>query len=145
MVSFTKAIRAPTEVPTARENGKPTAKDKLHAELISYAWLPQGWDGYDGKPAQLQAVTDAIAFLDLKPADIPLPYPQIAPDGEVGLYWRTDEVYADVGFYGNSEFSYYARYTPLGRQVTEDGRDHCSLKIDAWPEGLLLILNKLDR
>ena len=124
----------------------PSPKDMLDAELLAYRDLPPGWDGYEGVPASIDAISDAFDFLDKMPEDIPLPYPQIATDGEVGLYWRTDEVYVEVGFYGDGEFSYYARYTPsAGGEPQEDGRDHSGLHAEEWPEGLLSILNKLER
>ncbi len=132
-------------VPAGRRRDEPSGEDKLHAELLTYLDLPEGWNGYEGEPVSFDAVIDAINFLTMRPDDIPLPYPQIAPDGEVGLYWRVDEVYAEVGFYGDGECSYYARYTPAGGECVEHGRDGCSLDAGGWPEGLLLVLNKLAR
>jgi hypothetical protein len=123
---------------------EPSAEDKLEAQLQSYMDLPHGWDGYDGVPASLDAVTDAFSFLKKRPPDIPLPYPQIGPDGEVGLYWHTKEVFAEVGFYGDGEYSYHARYAaPEGKPV-KDGGDSCPAN-GRWDPGLLLILNKIDR
>ena len=85
-------------VPAGRQRDEPSGEDKLHAELLTYLDLPEGWNGYEGEPPSFDSVIDAINFLTMRPADIPLPYPQIAPDSEVGLYWRVDEVYAEVGF-----------------------------------------------
>jgi hypothetical protein len=122
---------------------EPSRTDKLHAELLSYCELPHGWDGYEGVPASLNAVLDAFSFLRMQPEDVPLPYAQIGPDGEVGLYWRTEDVCAEVSFYGDGECSYYACYSPLGGQPIEDGQDGYSLEAENWPAGLLLILNKI--
>ena len=132
-------------VPAEWRRDEPSGEDKLHAELLAYLDLPEGWNGYEGEPASFDAVIDAIDFLTMRPDDIPLPYPQIAPDGEVGLYWRVDEVYAEVGFYGDGGCSYYACYTPAGGESDEHGRDGCSLDAGGWPEGLLRVLNKLAR
>ena len=132
-------------VPAEEQRDEPSGEDKLHAELLSYLGLPEGWNGYEGEPASFDAVVDAINFLMMRPEDIPLPYPQIASDGEVGLYWRVGEVYAEVGFYGDGQCSYYARYTPAGGEPAEYGRDGCSLDARGWPEELLLVLNKLER
>jgi len=96
-------------------------------------------------PASLGAIADAFDFLDMRPRDIPLPYAQLAPDGEVGLYWRTKEIYAEVGLYGDGEYSYYARYTPARGEPIEYGRDGCKLEVGDWPNGLLLVLNKTVR
>lgn len=119
----------------------PSAEDKLAAELLSYLDLSEGWDGFESVPVPRDAVLDALSFLDLRPGDVALPYPQIAPDGEVGFYWRTEDVFAEIGFYGDGEFSYYAKYTPKGGEFVQTGRDHCSVG-DEWPEELLLILYK---
>ena len=88
-------------------------------------------------------MADALDFLATRPEEVPLPYPQIAPDGEVGLYWRTDEVHAEVGFRGDGKFSYYAGHTSPGGEPDEYGKDDCSVEAEEWPEGLLLVLNKL--
>lgn len=119
----------------------PSAEDKLAAELLSYLDLSEGWDGFESVPVPRDAVLDALSFLDLRPGDIALPYPQIAPDGEVGFYWRSEDVFAEVGFYGDGEFSYYAKYTPKSGEFVQTGQDHCSVG-DEWPEELLLILYK---
>lgn len=132
-------------VPAGRRRDEPSSEDKLHAELLAYLDLPESWNGYEGEPASFDAVIDAIDFLTMRPDDIPLPYPQIAADGEVGLYWRVDEVHAEVGFHGDGDCSYYARYTPAGGESVEYGRDGCSLDAGEWPEGLVLVLNKLER
>ena len=124
---------------------EPSRKDKLHAKLLSYLDLPEGWDGYEGIPASFEAVDNAFEFLKKRPKDIPHPYPQIAPDGEVGLYWRTEEVHVELSFYGDGQFSYYARYVPAGGEPDEYGRDDCDLGADEWPENLLFIVNKIER
>lgn len=143
---FSVEPRADTELELESEKrDQPSAEDRLHAELFSYVELSRGWDGYDGEPASFQAVQDAIAFLLTRPGDIPLPYPQISPDGEVGLYWRSKEVFAEVGFYGNGEYSCYAKYTPESAESIEDGRDHCDLSTEGWPERVLAILSKLEQ
>lgn len=146
LVWYFPSVRADTElVPEDVGSEEPPAEDSLHAELFTYMALPEGWDGYEGVPASSEAVLDAIDFLEMRPSDIPLPYPQIAPDGEAGLYWHSGEVFAEVGFYGDGEYSYYARYVPVGEDPMEEGRDHCSLGTREWPGGLLFILNRLER
>ena len=122
---------------------EPSEEDKLHAKLLSYLELQPDWDGRGSVPTSLDAVLDAIAFLGRRPPDVPLPFPQIASDGEVGLYWRTGEVHIEIGFYGDGEASYYARYTPAAGDSDECGRDGYSLKAGSWPRDLMLILDKL--
>lgn len=135
---------APTELvqyPARRQ--EPSAEDKLHAKLLSYMDLTDDWDGYGAAPPSIDAVLDAVAFLVMRPRDILSPFPQIASDGEVGLYWRTGEVHAEVGFYGDGDLSYYARYTSGSGASRECGSDGYRFDTGGWPGDLLLILGKL--
>lgn len=122
---------------------EPSAEDKLHARLLSYLALTDDWDGYGAAPPSIDAVLDAVAFLVMRPRDILLPFPQIASDGEVGLYWRTGKVHAEVGFYGDGDLSYYARYTSGSGASRECGSDGYRFDTRGWPGDLLLILGKL--
>ena len=131
----------PVQYPERRQ--EPSAEDKLHARLLSYLDLTDDWDGYGAVPPSIDAVLDAVDFLVMRPRDVPLPFPQIASDGEVGLYWRTGEVHAEVGFYGDGDLSYYARYTPASGASRECGSDGYRFDTDGWPVDLLLILGKL--
>lgn len=142
--SLVLRVHAPTELAHAREQlQEPSDEDKLHAKLLSYLELPHDWDGRGAIPPSPNAVLDAIDFLGKRPSDVPLPFPQIASDGEVGLYWRTKEIHVEIGFYGDGELSYYARYTPVSGKSKECGRDGYSLGATNWPQDLMLILNKL--
>ena len=124
---------------------EPSPEDKLHAKLFSYLDLSPDWDGRGGVVPSLQAVLDALGFLARRPSGIPLPFPQIASDGEVGLYWRSEVVHAEVGFCGDGEFSYYARYTPHGGEFSKCGRDGCTVRAGPWPADLTRILDKLSQ
>lgn len=142
--SFVGRAGAPTEPDRyPGQPQEPSDEDKLHAKLLSYLELQHDWDGCGSVPPSLDAVLDTIAFLGKRPRDVPLPFPQIASDGEVGLYWRTGEVHIEIGFYGDGEASYYARYTPSAGDSDECGRDGHSLKAGSWPRDLMLILDKL--
>lgn len=136
---------APTELVHEREQPQePSAEDKVHARLLSYLELSPDWDGRGGVPPSFDAVLDAISFLVARPGDVALPFPQIASDGEVGLYWHTGQVHAEVGFHGDGDLSYYARYTPAEGVPEECGRDDYGLDTGRWPDDLVLILNRLD-
>ena len=135
---------APTEpVQYLVRRREPSAEDKLHARLLSYLDLTDDWDGYGAAPPSIDAVLDAVDFLVMRPRDVPLPFPQIAPDGEVGLYWRTGEVHAEVGFCGHGDLSYYARHTPASGASRQCGCDGYRFDTGGWPMELLLILGKL--
>ena len=136
-----------TELPRGEEalESDPSPANKLDAKLLSYKKLSHGWDGEEGVSPSPNAVSDAINFLAKKPEDISLPYPQIAADGEVGLYWHTDEVFAEVGFYGDGTYSYYASYSRAGNIFDEDSGENCTIEDNEWADRLLIILNKIDR
>lgn len=140
-----RPVHAPTEMVHEREQPQePSAEDKLHAKLLSYLELSYGWDGRDAVPPSLESVLDAFSFLAMRPVDMPFPFPQIASDGEVGLYWHTGQIHAEIGFYGDGDLSYYARYTPTEGEFEECGRDDYGLDTGCWPQDLMLILNKLE-
>ena len=142
--SLVLRVHAPTElVEVQKQLQEPSREDKLHAKLLSYSELPHDWDGRGAVPPSLNAVLDAIAFLGKRPPDVPLPFPQIASDGEVGLYWRTVDIHVEIGFYGDEELSYYARYTQVSGKSEECGRGGYSFTAKNWPQDLMLILNKL--
>ena len=141
---FPRCASAPTEpLQYLERRQEPSAEDKLHARLLSYLDLTDGWDGYRAAPPSIDAVLDAVAFLVIRPRDVPLPFPQLASDGEVGLYWRTGEIHAEVGFYGDGDVSYYARHTPASGASRECGSDGCRFDTEGWPKDLLLILGRL--
>jgi hypothetical protein len=77
-----------------------------------------------------------------KPEDIPLPYAQLSADGEVGLYWKAADVFADIGFYGNGEYSFYARIQPKGGAPEEFWRDQCQA-LRPWNDDLLRVLSRI--
>lgn len=67
--------------------------------LESYKELNPNWDGYDAIKPNPIIIDRAISFLvALKCYNVELPKPMIAGSGEVGLYWRLDKTYIEVGF-----------------------------------------------
>lgn len=45
------------------------------------------WDGYDAQPAQAEAVSNALEFIDVLPHGIPTPEVSVDPDGEISFDW----------------------------------------------------------
>ena len=122
---------------------EPSPEDQLHGTLISYVGLSKDWDGRGAVPPTFEAVLDSLALAMMRPKDICLPYPQISSDGEVGLYWHSESVFAEIGMSGDGKYTYYARATSADGTIDEYGRDDCDLS-SGWPEDLLLVLNKLE-
>jgi hypothetical protein len=104
--------------------------DRLTSTLMSYLDLPVDWDGYEGRPPSLQAIVDAIEFIDSLPEGAVLPKPMLAGTGEVELFIDTGGYYLDVGFQGDQTFSFYAEY-PNGGEFGED-----EVPISQFPEQL---------
>lgn len=85
-----------------------TPLNKLSGTLNGYENLPVDWDGYGGLPPKGETVNDASEFLSLLPKETPLPKPMLSGNGNIGLYWKADDLYLDIEFEGNGTFSYYA-------------------------------------
>ena len=85
---------------------------------------------------------DVLDWLDKRPPDIPLPFYQMHHDGNYGLYWEGDEVFAEVEFEGNRTFSYFAVHGHPNDEKEKCGGD--GVPVDApWPDDLLIILRLL--
>lgn len=80
----------------------------LIEELRQYERLEAGWDGGENDIAPSRATIDeAIQFVENLPPFVALPEPMVSNDGEVGLFWHSDDLYLDVGFRGCGECSFY--------------------------------------
>ena len=102
----------------------PNKRDLVAARLMSYLDLTDNWDGFGGVAPASPAVFDALDFLDQLSDKVPLPQPMLSGDGEVGLLWKSGQVYLDVGFTGNKTFSYYAE----GEQGVTDENESVEMK-----------------
>jgi hypothetical protein len=80
----------------------------LIEELYSLSELRDGWDGPGSLAPSSEVIDSARRFLMLLPAHVTLPDVTVSGDGEVGLYWKSDGVYIDVGFPSAGRISYYA-------------------------------------
>lgn len=94
---------------TQDEPGIFDQRAQLASNVMAYCALRDDWDSEDGVAPSREAIDDALAFIRLIPLRATLPKPMVSGDGEVGFYWKTDNVYIDVGFYGDNQISYYAR------------------------------------
>ena len=81
------------------------------------ALLAESHDRGATTPPSPDAVDDALRFLDLLPADSPLPHVSVADDGEINFFRRAHGLYLDVGFFGDGQIHYYARVEQQGIDV----------------------------
>ena len=127
-----------------RDSGRWAAlasETELYQELLSYVRLDENWDGNGAKAPSQEAVNDALTFLDGRPNDIPLPYPEEGTDGDVGIYWdfRNVQVFAEVTFEGDGTCAYFAVRGRPGAVAEKYGNDDVDVG-GPWPEDILRIL-----
>ena len=68
-----------------------------------------------------QAFEDAWKFVTLLPMFMSkLPYISVANDGEVNFGWDNDAMQIDLGFYGDSTYSYFARSNDGSEWIGDD-------------------------
>ena len=133
------------EVPAlATQDSLSPEEQTLRAELKSYAELKDNWDNEGATAPSLKAVEDAIAFLNCRPYGIPLPLPEVASIGDVGIFWDEDEIFAEVQFGGDQAYSYYAERKVAKTVIEEYGRDGIALDRD-WPEDMVRLLRQLKK
>ena len=128
----------------SRDSGRWTAltsESELREELLSYARLDENWDGNGAKAPSQEAVNDALTFLDGRPGDIPLPYPEEGTEGDVGIYWdfRDAQVFAEVTFEGDGTYAYFAVRGVPGAVAEKYGNDAVDV-VGPWPDDILRIL-----
>lgn len=121
------------------------AEVKLRQELLSYTRLGDNWDGDGAKAPTHEAVRDALTFLDGRPANIPLPYPEEGTEGDVGVYWdnRRAQVFAEVTFDGDRTCAYFAVCGVPGAVTEKCGNDDVDVTAP-WPEDMLQVLRRQD-
>jgi hypothetical protein len=81
-------------------------RSELASEIMASRHLHKNWDGEGGMAPSKEAMSDALAFLELLPLNAKLPKTTISGDGEVGLYWKTPGGYIDIGFLGDGRIRY---------------------------------------
>ena len=100
--------------------------------INTYQNYPTDWDGYDGIPPSAETVNDTLAFIEKLPFGVSDPRPGISGDGEISLFWDTDDFYIDIGFLGDEKYTLYARDS----QAIEYFKDEIDLK-DPLPDAFL--------
>ena len=106
---------------------------ELSTEILAFEHLPAGWDGPGSIAPSREAVADALAFLDLLPAEAGLEVLASA-DGEISFFKRTPDSYIDVGFRGDGRISYFAR------AIGERAKDVKPFGRRAIPKNLLRLI-----
>jgi len=87
------------------------------AELAEYAALSDGWDGDMAVAPNPRHLANARALLQIVPGGVPFPKPMLSSDGEIGLYWRSADAFADIVVHPDDVFSLYVK------ELNGDGRE----------------------
>ena len=120
------------------------SESMLYKELASYVQLEDDWDGNGARVPSQTAIDDALTFLNTKPAELPLPYPEEGTEGDVGIYWEDihSQVFAEVNFEGDGTYAYFAVRGFPGNVLEKYGKDGVDVN-EPWPEDLRKILRRL--
>ncbi len=101
---------------TRLTEASPDRKEPLRERIRSI--MMETDDPRDGIRPSPDAINEALRFVDLLPADSPVPHVSVADDGEVNFFRRGHGLFIDIGFFGDGQIHYYARVDALGIDVT---------------------------
>ena len=75
------------------------------------------------------------------PADLPIPYPEAGPKGDVGIYWRNRNVhtFAHVLFAGDRKFAFIANIKHPNLDEERNGGEELPVK-SPWPNDLVTVI-----
>ncbi len=79
-------------------------------KVLSFLALEPNWDGREGVSPKWRTAIEAIQFIDLTcymmlpPLDI-----NVAGDGEIGFYYKDDNLFLDIGFIGMGTVSFFIK------------------------------------
>lgn len=81
---------------------------RLINELMTYAHLPDNWDGYGAAPISRESIMDVFCFLEKFPSELTLPKSMAGSDGKVGLFWEKGDAYCSLDFDGDGKYIFIA-------------------------------------
>lgn len=110
----------------------------LESNLFSYFTFEHGWDGYSGVPALIETVYDSIKFINLLSVNHKLPVISLAGDGEICFYWESNNNYLELGFFGDTYYSYFFRDSKNNTDICSDEN---SINIEGLTEEVISLLN----
>lgn len=84
-----------------------TSQEKLVGELRSWGMLTNNWDGEGAAAPDVSSLKEAVAFIRLLDEDVTFPEPMLHASGHAGLFWKDENLYADIEFLGARRIAYY--------------------------------------
>ncbi|MBI5116475.1 hypothetical protein HZA56_08385 [Candidatus Poribacteria bacterium] len=84
-----------------------TLSEKITGELRSWSLLSANWDGEGAVTPDARSLKEAVSFVRLLGEGDTLPEPMLHASGHAGLFWKDDNLYADIKFLGDGRVAYY--------------------------------------
>lgn len=84
-----------------------TELEHIAGELRRWQLLPADWDGEGAASPNPRSLGEAVALVRLLPTTMALPSPMLHSSGRAGLFWKTERLYADLEFLGDTRLAYY--------------------------------------
>lgn len=92
-----------------------TAQERLIGEIRRYALKEANWDAEGALPPLLSSLKEAADFVRLFNTTAQLPEPMLFGTGHAGLFWHTDDLYADLKFLGDGRVAYFIEHRDEGK------------------------------
>lgn len=99
---------------SARET---TDREHAIAQIRSWSSLRADWDGEGAAAPIAESLADAEEFACALDHRHIAPEPMLHTSGKAGLYWRNDDLYADLEFLGSRRIAFY--YEKTGPKGTD--------------------------
>ena len=84
-----------------------TPREKLIGEVRRWNLLKANWDGEGAAVPVARSLKEAVSFIRLLVEVDTLPEPMLHASGHAGLFWKDDNLYADIKFLGDGRVAYY--------------------------------------
>ena len=103
------------------ESGPTVEFNQARLEVKSYRDLTDDWDGSEGRPPSQRAIDESMGLLSqLERLEVVEPKAMLSNDGEIGLYWRTDRCYLEIGVMGDGNWGAYGIHRSTKRELMID-------------------------
>ncbi|HBQ88643.1 MAG TPA: hypothetical protein DD803_04180 [Alcaligenes faecalis] len=140
-IAIEQALPSPTKVNFFIDSSKQlTPIESLRADLHRYSVISDDEYTKIRKPTK-EMLDIANQLIDYLPSGIPLPRPMISEDGEIGFYWDSPGVFADLEIEENGELSVFTKVktSPPRESYTEGLKVSTELRSGLREQLLMLV------
>lgn len=125
--------------PMESVEGKPSAFDKVVAQLLRFESFSADWDGNDASKPDLASLEDARTFVRALAPESVVPKATLHADGTAALLLMTKDAYVELEFLGSKMVGYFAR------RGSKEWNDDFSFEDGSLPDALSGIGFALER